>query len=160
VITELTVNGSPVRLDVDPRRTVADTLRADLGLTGVHLGCEHGVCGMCTVLVDGASARACLLFTATLDGAEVTTVEALGRPDELHPLQRAFRDNHALQCGICTPAFLLSAYELLRETRRWRASTSPPSCPVCSAATPATAASWPPSGPSPPPTPTGSRRRG
>ena len=111
--TALTVNGEPVRLRLPPRVTLADALRDHLGLTGTHLGCEHGVCGMCTVLVDGQAARSCLLFACQLNGAEVVTVEGLGRPGELHPLQRAFGERHALQCGFCTPAFLLSAYDLL-----------------------------------------------
>lgn len=109
----LTVNGDEATLDLPPRVTLADALRDHLGLTGTHLGCEHGVCGMCTVLVDGDAARACLLFACQLDGAEVVTVEGLGRPDALHPLQKAFTRNHALQCGFCTPGFLLSAYDLL-----------------------------------------------
>ena len=99
----LTVNGSPVTFAVPARLTLADALRDRLRLTGTHLGCEHGVCGMCTVLVDGAAARACLLFAAQLDGGEVLTVEGLGRPDDLHPLQEAFGRHHALQCGFCTP---------------------------------------------------------
>jgi carbon-monoxide dehydrogenase small subunit len=111
----LTINGTSVTLDVDPRHTLADTLRTRAGLTGVHLGCEHGVCGMCTVLIDGKAMRSCLIFTAQLDGAEITTIEALGKPDDLHPLQQAFHTHHALQCGFCTPAFLLSTYELLRD---------------------------------------------
>jgi carbon-monoxide dehydrogenase small subunit len=111
--TSVTVNGEPVRLRLPPRVTLADALRDQLKLTGTHLGCEHGVCGMCTVLVDGQAARSCLLFACQLDGAEVVTVEGLGRPDDLHPLQRAFGERHALQCGFCTPAFLLSAYDLL-----------------------------------------------
>ena len=93
--------------------TLADALRDHLGLTGTHLGCEHGICGMCTVLVDGMAARSCLLFACQLDGAEVVTVEGLGRPGDLHPLQRAFGQQHALQCGFCTPGFLLSSYDLL-----------------------------------------------
>lgn len=111
----LTVNGTEVRLDVEPRLTLADALRHRLGLTGTHLGCEHGVCGACTVLLDGAAVRSCLVFCVQAQGAEVTTVEALGSVDELHPLQEAFRRNHALQCGFCTPGFLMSAYELLRD---------------------------------------------
>jgi aerobic-type carbon monoxide dehydrogenase small subunit (CoxS/CutS family)/carbon monoxide dehydrogenase subunit G len=109
----LTVNGSPVTFAVPARLTLADALRDRLGLTGTHLGCEHGVCGMCTVVVDGAAARSCLLFAAQLDGSEVLTVEGLGRPDDLHPLQEAFGRHHALQCGFCTPGFLMSAYDLL-----------------------------------------------
>jgi aerobic carbon-monoxide dehydrogenase small subunit len=111
----LTVNGTEVMLDVEPRLTLADALRHRLGLTGTHLGCEHGVCGACTVLVDGAAVRSCLLFCVQAQRAEVTTVEALGSVEDLHPLQEAFRHHHALQCGFCTPGFLMSAYELLRD---------------------------------------------
>jgi aerobic-type carbon monoxide dehydrogenase small subunit (CoxS/CutS family)/carbon monoxide dehydrogenase subunit G len=111
----LTVNGTEVTLDVEPRLTLADALRHRLGLTGTHIGCEHGVCGACTVLLEGAAVRSCLLFCVQADGAEVTTVEALGDVDDLHPLQAAFRRHHGLQCGFCTPGFLMSAYELLRD---------------------------------------------
>ncbi|MEA2284902.1 MAG: xanthine dehydrogenase YagT iron-sulfur-binding subunit, partial [Solirubrobacteraceae bacterium] len=111
----LTVNGTAVDLDVEPRITLADALRQNLNLTGTHLGCEHGVCGACTVLIDGAAVRSCLIFAVLAQGAEVTTVEALGRADALHPLQEAFRERHALQCGFCTPGVLMSAYELLRD---------------------------------------------
>jgi 2-furoyl-CoA dehydrogenase FAD binding subunit len=111
--THLTVNGEPVTLNASPRLTLADALRDHLGLTGTHLGCEHGICGMCTVLVNGQAARSCLLFACQLEGAEILTVEGLGRPGELHPLQQAFGRHHALQCGFCTPGFLLSAYDLL-----------------------------------------------
>ena len=113
-VTALTVNGRKVTVTAPPRVTLADALRNNLGLTGTHLGCEHGICGMCTVLVNDQAARACLLFACQLDGAEVLTVEGLGRPGELHPLQQAFGRHHALQCGFCTPGFLLSAYDLLR----------------------------------------------
>lgn len=113
----LTVNGSPVTLAVPPRLTLADALRDHLMLTGTHLGCEHGVCGMCTVLVDGAAARACLLFAVQLDGAEVLTVEGLGQPEDMHPLQEAFGRYHALQCGFCTPGFLMSLEPVLLEGR-------------------------------------------
>ncbi len=113
-VTEMTVNGKHVTVTASPRVTLADALRDRLGLKGTHLGCEHGICGMCTVLVDGQAARSCLLFACQLDGAEVLTVEGLGRPGELHPLQQAFGRHHALQCGFCTPGFLLSAYDLLR----------------------------------------------
>jgi 2-furoyl-CoA dehydrogenase FAD binding subunit len=116
--THLTVNGTPVTLNASPRVTLADALRDQLGLTGTHLGCEHGICGMCTVLVDGQAARSCLLFTCQLEGAEILTVEGLGRPGELHPLQQAFGRHHALQCGFCTPGFLLSAYDLLTHKPR------------------------------------------
>jgi carbon-monoxide dehydrogenase small subunit len=111
----LTVNGTAVDLDVEPRITLADALRHNLNLTGTHVGCEHGVCGACTVLVDGTATRSCLMFAVQAQGSEVTTVEALGRADELHPLQEAFKKHHALQCGFCTPGFLMSAYELLRD---------------------------------------------
>jgi carbon-monoxide dehydrogenase small subunit len=113
VDVSMTVNGSPTSLSLPPRVTLSDALRDHLGLTGTHVGCEHGVCGMCTVIVDGEAARACLLFACQLEGAEVLTVEGLGRPDDLHPLQDAFGRHHALQCGFCTPGFLLSAYDLL-----------------------------------------------
>ncbi len=113
-VTKMTVNGKQVTVTAPPRMTLADALRDRLGLKGTHLGCEHGICGMCTVLVDGQAARSCLLFACQLDGAEVLTVEGLGRPGELHPLQQAFGRHHALQCGFCTPGFLLSAYDLLR----------------------------------------------
>lgn len=116
--THLTVNGTPVTLSLPPRVTLADALRDHLGLTGTHLGCEHGICGMCTVLVDGHAARSCLLFACQLEGAEVLTIEGLGRPGELHPLQQAFGRHHALQCGFCTPGFLLSAYDLVTHKPR------------------------------------------
>jgi carbon-monoxide dehydrogenase small subunit len=110
-----TVNGTPVTLAVPGRLTLADALRDRLGLTGTHLGCEHGVCGMCTVLVDGAAARSCLLFAGQVDNAEIITVEGLGTPDRQHPLQEALSRHHGLQCGFCTPGFLISAYDLLRQ---------------------------------------------
>ena len=115
-LVTLRVNGEERSAEVDVRRTLADFLRDDLGLTGTHLGCEHGVCGACTVLLDGASIRSCLLLAVQAEGAEVLTVEGLARDAELHPLQQAFWDEHALQCGFCTPGFLLTAVELLRET--------------------------------------------
>jgi aerobic carbon-monoxide dehydrogenase small subunit len=109
----LTVNGTEVTLDVEPRLTLADALRGRLGLTGTHLGCEHGVCGACTVLLDGRAVRSCLTLAVQARDAEVTTIEALGSPGNLHPLQEAFKRHHGLQCGFCTPGFLMSAYELL-----------------------------------------------
>ncbi|GAA1163008.1 2Fe-2S iron-sulfur cluster-binding protein [Nocardioides aquiterrae] len=109
----MTVNGSEVSLSLPARVTLSDALRDHLGLTGTHVGCEHGICGMCTVLVDGEAARACLLFAIQLDGAEITTVEGLGRQDDLHPLQESFGRHHGLQCGFCTPGFLMSSYDLL-----------------------------------------------
>jgi aerobic carbon-monoxide dehydrogenase small subunit len=110
------VNGEQVRLAVEPRHTLADTLREGVGLTGTHLGCEHGVCGACTVLVDGEPVRACLMFAVQAEGTEVTTVEGLSGPgEELHPLQEAFVAHHGLQCGFCTPGMLMSAVHLLEE---------------------------------------------
>jgi carbon-monoxide dehydrogenase small subunit len=111
----LTVNGRAVARTVPPRRSLADLLRDDLGLTGTHVGCEHGVCGACTVLVDGRTARSCLLLAVQLEGAEVTTVEGLTPPEGLSALQAAFRECHALQCGFCTPGMLATAHELLAE---------------------------------------------
>lgn len=111
----LTVNGVQHTATVEPRRTLADFLREDLELTGTHLGCEHGVCGSCTVLVDGASARSCLMLAVQARDTDVTTVEGLLEDGELGPLQRACRDSHAFQCGFCTPGFLMTATELLTE---------------------------------------------
>jgi carbon-monoxide dehydrogenase small subunit len=111
----LTVNGRPGEHAVEARRSLADFLREDLGLTGTHVGCEHGVCGACTVLVDGRSARACLLFAAQLDGRDVTTIEGLTPADGLSPLQESFRACHAMQCGFCTPGMIVTATELLAQ---------------------------------------------
>ena len=109
------VNGRAVERTVPARRSLADLLREDLGLTGTHVGCEHGVCGACTVLVDGRTARSCLLLAVQLDGAEVTTVEGLTPPAGLSALQQAFHECHALQCGFCSPGMLAAAHELLAE---------------------------------------------
>jgi len=110
------VNGEVRLARVEPRLTLADFLREDCRLTGTHLGCEHGVCGACTVMVDGAAVRACLMFAVQVDGAEIITVEGIGSPDgELSPVQAAFRDCHALQCGFCTPGFVVSVTAFLRE---------------------------------------------
>ena len=109
----LTVNGRVVEREVAARLSLADFLREDLGLTGTHLGCEHGVCGACTVFVDGRSARSCLLFAVQLDGATVTTIEGLTPPEGLSPLQQAFCEMHAMQCGFCTPGMIVAATELL-----------------------------------------------
>ncbi|MPZ63662.1 MAG: 2Fe-2S iron-sulfur cluster binding domain-containing protein [Propionibacteriales bacterium] len=118
VVVTVTVNGETVRHLVDPRTTAADFLRDGLELTGTHLGCEHGVCGACTVLLDGRSVRSCILYAPQLDGCEVTTVEGLSPvPGELHPIQEAFRECHGLQCGFCTPGFLLTVHEFLSETK-------------------------------------------
>ncbi len=111
----MVVNGREYAGRVEPRHTLADFLRNDLDLTGTHLGCEHGVCGACTILVDGEAVRSCLLLAVQADGAELMTVEGLADGDELHPLQAAFQENHALQCGFCTPGFLMTAYALLRD---------------------------------------------
>jgi aerobic-type carbon monoxide dehydrogenase small subunit (CoxS/CutS family) len=109
----VTVNGVARSAEVETRRTLADFLREDLGLTGTHLGCEHGVCGSCTVLVNGASARSCLMLAVQVDGAEVTTIEGLLEDGELGALQQACKDSHSFQCGYCTPGFLMVATELL-----------------------------------------------
>src|SRR5437016_11200695 len=111
----LRVNGREHELAVEARRTLADMLRHDLGYTGTHLGCEHGICGACTVLVDGSPVRSCLLFGVQADGTEVSTVEGLAAGDELSDLQQAFSDHHALQCGFCTPGFLMLAEAYLGE---------------------------------------------
>jgi carbon-monoxide dehydrogenase small subunit len=108
-----TVNGEPRSVCVEPRRTLADALREDCGLTGTHLGCEHGVCGACTVLVDDTPVRSCLMFAVQAEGARVRTVEGLANGDTLHPLQQAFWDHHGLQCGFCTPGFLMLAVGIL-----------------------------------------------
>ena len=110
----LSVNGKPATIDVEPRRTLADALREDLGLTGTHLGCEHGVCGACTVMLDGLPVRACLVLAVQAEGASLLTVEGLaGEDGALHPLQQSFTEHHALQCGFCTPGMLISALDLL-----------------------------------------------
>jgi len=118
-----TVNGAPCEIEVEPRRSLADALRDQCGLTGTHLGCEHGVCGACTVLVDGAPVRACLMFAVQAEGASVRTVEGLADGDRLHPLQQAFRDHHGLQCGFCTPGFLMLATWLLERDEPCDAAT-------------------------------------
>src|SRR5919197_3246869 len=112
----LSVNGHVTEASVEPRMTLADFLREDLGLTGTHVGCEHGACGACTVLVDGAAVRSCLLFAVQLDGADITTIEGLSPADgSLNPVQEAFRDCHGLQCGFCKPGFVVSVTALLAE---------------------------------------------
>ncbi len=104
----LSVNGEPVEGAVEARKLLADFLREDLGLTGTHTGCEHGVCGACTVLVDGQPVRSCIMLAAQADGAEVITVEGITPPDGLSTMQQAFKDHHGLQCGFCTPGFLMT----------------------------------------------------
>jgi aerobic-type carbon monoxide dehydrogenase small subunit (CoxS/CutS family) len=111
----LRVNGQEIEREVEVRKLLADFLREDLGLTATHLGCEHGVCGACTVVLNGDSARSCLLFAVQADGSELLTVEGLAQEGQLHPLQQSFWDNHALQCGFCTSGFLMSAYDLLQK---------------------------------------------
>lgn len=111
----LHVNGEDRQVTCEPRRTLADVLRHDLHLTGTHLGCEHGICGACTVLVDGQPSRACLVFAAQADGRRVETVEGLAQDGTMSPLQEAFSEHHGLQCGFCTPGFLMLATGLLRE---------------------------------------------
>jgi aerobic carbon-monoxide dehydrogenase small subunit len=111
----VTVNGTLYERMVEPRLLLSDFLRHTLGLTGTHVGCEHGVCGACTVLVDGDSMRSCLMFAVQLDGCRIETVESLGTLTQLNPLQEAFREHHALQCGFCTPGMLMTATDLLRK---------------------------------------------
>jgi carbon-monoxide dehydrogenase small subunit len=111
----VTVNGNAVTRQVEVRRSLADFLRIDLAMTGTHLGCEHGVCGACTVQLDGVAVRGCLMLAVQANGASIRTVEGLASGDLLHPLQQAFRECHALQCGFCTPGMLMTLEELLRD---------------------------------------------
>lgn len=112
----LTINGRKISKNVEPRLLLADFIRDELGLTGTHLGCEHGVCGACTVLLNGESARSCLMLAVQADGCEIKTVESLSNEDgSLHELQQAFADNHALQCGFCTPGFLMVLVDFLKD---------------------------------------------
>ncbi len=111
----LRVNGVAREGQAPPRKLLVDFIREDLGLTGTHVGCEHGICGACTVLVDGEAARSCLMLAVQADGADLLTVEGLARDGALHPLQQAFWEHHGVQCGFCTPGMLLTAYDLLRE---------------------------------------------
>jgi carbon-monoxide dehydrogenase small subunit len=112
----LDVNGRDHRVAVEPRRTLADVLRDDCHLTGTHIGCEHGVCGACTILLDDKPIRSCLMFGVQAEGKKIRTVEGLADGDTLHPLQKAFWENHGLQCGFCTPGFLMLAVGVLEET--------------------------------------------
>lgn len=112
----VTVNDRTYTRSVEPRLLLSDFLRHDLGLTGTHVGCEHGVCGACTILFDGQPVRACLMFAVQVDGHTLTTVEGLGTPDKLHPLQQAFWEKHGLQCGYCTPGILMTLAAYLQET--------------------------------------------
>ena len=111
----LTVNGRKRSATVEPRMLLVDFLRHELGMTGTHIGCEHGVCGACTILLDGRTARSCLHFAVAVDGAEIDTVEGIASQDQLHPIQEAFHQHHALQCGYCTPGFLMTTIELLKQ---------------------------------------------
>jgi carbon-monoxide dehydrogenase small subunit len=112
---ELSVNGRRVAETVEPRLLLSDFLRHTLGLRGTHVGCEHGVCGACTVLIDGKPMRSCLMFAVSADGLSITTVEGLGTPGDLHPVQEAFRECHGLQCGFCTPGFLTTIAAFIEE---------------------------------------------
>ena len=112
---EIAVNGTRYRESVEPRLLLADFLREVLDLTGTHVGCEHGICGACTVLLDGDSVRSCLTFAVQADGAEITTIEGLGDIDALGPVQAAFREHHALQCGFCTPGMLITVTDMLQK---------------------------------------------
>ena len=111
----LTINGRKHAIAVEPRRTLADAIREDCGQTGTHIGCEHGVCGACTIIVDGAPVRSCLMFAVQADGKAIRTVEGLASGDRLHPMQQAFMDHHGLQCGFCTPGFLMLAIGALEQ---------------------------------------------
>jgi len=114
-VVSLTVNGRHYAESVEARWTLADLLRDTLSLTGTHVGCAHGVCGACTVLLDGQAVRSCLMFAVQAQGAAITTIEGLSQGDELHPLQKAFKAHHALQCGYCTPGFLMTLADFLNE---------------------------------------------
>ena len=109
----LTINGRDHAISVEPRRTLADAIREDCGQTGTHIGCEHGICGACTIIVDGEPIRSCLMFAVQANGKKIRTVEGLANGDKLHPMQQAFMDHHGLQCGFCTPGFLMLAVGVL-----------------------------------------------
>jgi aerobic carbon-monoxide dehydrogenase small subunit len=114
VVVRLTINGVTREGRCEPRKLLADFIREDLGLTGTHVGCEHGICGACTVLIDGEAARSCLMLAVQASGKEIRTIEGLAQDGKLHPLQEAFREHHGLQCGFCTPGMLMTALDLLR----------------------------------------------
>ncbi len=118
VAVTLTVNGVRHEGRCESRKLLVDFLREDLGLTGTHVGCEHGICGACTILLNGEAARSCLMLAVQADGAEITTIEGLMKDGKLHPLQQAFHDHHGLQCGFCTPGMLLTALDLLKTNPR------------------------------------------
>ncbi|MDE0138571.1 MAG: (2Fe-2S)-binding protein [Acidimicrobiia bacterium] len=109
----INVNGAGRAVSVEPRKTLADAIREDLGLTGTHLGCEHGVCGACTILLDGEVVRSCLMLAVQADGAEITTIEGIADGDDLHPMQSAFSEYHGLQCGFCTPGMILAGIDVV-----------------------------------------------
>jgi carbon-monoxide dehydrogenase small subunit len=109
----LSINGAIHTIEVEPRRTLVDAIRKDCGLTGTHIGCEHGVCGACTVILDGAPVRSCLMFAVQAEGCAIRTIEGLASEGEFHPLQSAFMEHHGLQCGFCTPGFLMLAAAVL-----------------------------------------------
>ncbi|MDX1416537.1 MAG: (2Fe-2S)-binding protein [Candidatus Promineifilaceae bacterium] len=113
----LTVNGTEYERDIEPRMLLSDFLRHELGLTGTHVGCEQGVCGSCTILFNGQPVRSCLMFAVQTNGQEIQTVEGLGTPDNLHPIQKAFHEAHGLQCGFCTPGFLMTLVPYLEQNR-------------------------------------------
>jgi len=117
---ELWVNGRTFQVEVEPRRLLADVLRKDLGFTGVHLGCEHGICGACTILLDGELVRSCLMFAVQAEGCQIVTVEGLSASGDLHPVQRAFIEEFGFQCGFCTPGMVLATWRLLEESPRPR----------------------------------------
>ena len=118
VTVELSVNSRRYVREIEPRLLLSDLLRHELGLTGTHVGCEHGVCGACTVLLDGQAVRSCLMFAVQASGRSLTTIEGLGEPGDLHPLQQAFAEEHGLQCGFCTPGFIVSIAAFLDEVPR------------------------------------------
>jgi aerobic carbon-monoxide dehydrogenase small subunit len=130
----LNINGRNHAISVEPRRTLADAIREDCGQTGTHLGCEHGICGACTVIVNGEPVRSCLMFAVQAGSKKIRTVEGLAKGDELHPMQRAFMDHHGLQCGFCTPGFLMLAVGVLEREPEICSTCSRPTC----AAAPAT----------------------
>lgn len=111
----VTINGETIDARVEPRRTLSDFIRDDVGLTGTHLGCEHGVCGACTIMVDGSAVRACLMLAVQADGTEITTIEGLADGDELHPIQQGMHDSHGFQCAFCAPGFVMTTLALLEQ---------------------------------------------
>ena len=111
----LAINGRRYTIRIEPRKTLVDAIRDDCGQTGTHIGCEHGVCGACTIIIDGEAVRSCLMFAVQAEGKEIRTVEGLAKGEDLHPLQRAFIENHGLQCGFCTPGFLMLAANALEK---------------------------------------------